>query len=45
MGRVAGERLFARIKGDGQPKRRIVLPTQLIIRASTGTQVEQDGVR
>lgn len=43
MGRVAGERLFARIKGDGQPKRRIVLPTQLIIRASTGTRAEQDG--
>ena len=39
MGRVAGERLFARIKGDRQPKRRIVLPTRLIIRASTGTQV------
>lgn len=36
MGRVAGERLFARIKGDEQPKRRIVLPTELLIRASTG---------
>jgi LacI family transcriptional regulator len=36
MGRMAGERLFARIKGDAQPKRRIVLPTELLIRASTG---------
>jgi len=36
MGRIAGERLFARIKGDEQPKRRIVLPTELLIRASTG---------
>jgi ABC-type sugar transport system substrate-binding protein len=42
MGRMAGKRLFARIKGDDQPKRRIVLPTQLIIRASTGTRPEQD---
>jgi LacI family transcriptional regulator len=42
MGRMAGERLFARIKGDDQPKRRIVLPTQLIIRASTGTRAEQE---
>ncbi len=38
MGRVAGERLFARIKGDTQPKRRIVQPTRLIIRASTGVR-------
>jgi LacI family transcriptional regulator len=38
MGRVAGERLFARIKGDSQPKRRIVQPTRLIIRASTGVR-------
>jgi LacI family transcriptional regulator len=36
MGRVAAERLFARIKGEEQPKRRIVLPTELLIRASTG---------
>jgi LacI family transcriptional regulator len=43
MGRMAGERLFARIKGDVGPKRRIVLPTQLVIRASTGTRAEQDG--
>ena len=35
MGRMAGERLFSRIKGDRQPKRRIVQPTRLIIRAST----------
>ncbi len=42
MGRKAGERLFARIKGDGQPKQRIVLPTQLIIRASTGAPAERD---
>ena len=43
MGRTAGERLFARIKGDGQPKRRVVLPTQLIIRASTQAPAEWDG--
>jgi len=42
MGRTAAERLFARIKGDAQPKRRIVLPTQLIIRASTAAPTEQD---
>jgi LacI family transcriptional regulator len=38
MGRVAGERLFARIKGDAQPKRRIVQPTRLIIRGSTSAR-------
>ena len=38
MGRVAGERLFARIKGDAQPKQRIVQPTRLIIRGSTGAR-------
>jgi LacI family transcriptional regulator len=38
MGRVAGERLFARIKGDDQPKCRVVLPTELMIRASTGVR-------
>jgi LacI family transcriptional regulator len=43
MGRTAAERLFARIKGDAQPKHRIVLPTQLIIRGSTGAPKEQDG--
>jgi hypothetical protein len=37
MGLMAGERLFARIKGDVAPKRRIVLPTQMVIRASTRT--------
>jgi LacI family transcriptional regulator len=36
MGSVAGERLFARIKGDSEAKRRIVQPTRLIIRGSTG---------
>lgn len=36
MGRVAGERLFARIKGDAEHKRKIVEPTRLIIRGSTG---------
>ncbi len=43
MGRTAGERLFARIKGDRQPKRRIVLPTELVVRASTGAPTEWDG--
>jgi LacI family transcriptional regulator len=35
MGRAACERLFARIKGDRQPKSRLVLATELVIRAST----------
>jgi LacI family transcriptional regulator len=35
MGRLACERLFARIKGDRQPKSRLVLATELVIRAST----------
>lgn len=38
MGRVACERLFARIKGDDQAKCRVVLPTELMIRASTGVR-------
>jgi LacI family transcriptional regulator len=34
MGRIAAERLFARIKGDDRPGERIVLPTELIVRSS-----------
>ncbi|OMI36606.1 LacI family DNA-binding transcriptional regulator [Streptomyces sparsogenes] len=34
MGRIAAERLFARIKGDDSPGERIILPTELIVRSS-----------
>ncbi len=36
LGRVAGERLMARIRGDDSPPRRIRLRTQLIVRGSCG---------
>jgi DNA-binding LacI/PurR family transcriptional regulator len=39
MGRVAAERLFARIKGDERPTERIVLPAELLVRASTGRRL------
>lgn len=34
MGRVAAERLFARIEGDGGPATTVVLPTELVVRGS-----------
>jgi LacI family transcriptional regulator len=34
VGQVAAERLFARIDGDTSPARKIIVPTQLIVRGS-----------
>ncbi|MBL0885195.1 LacI family transcriptional regulator [Myceligenerans sp. I2] len=34
VGRLAAERVFARIDGDVSPARRIVVPTQLVVRGS-----------
>ena len=36
LGRAAGERLLARMRGDTEPPRRIRLPTSLVVRASCG---------
>jgi LacI family transcriptional regulator, galactose operon repressor len=38
LGRVAGERLLARIGGDAGPPRRIRLATELVVRGSCGAQ-------
>jgi LacI family transcriptional regulator len=35
MGRAAAERLFARIKGETQDVREIIVPTELVLRASS----------
>ena len=39
LGRVAGERLLARIRGDSRPARRLRLPTTLVVRGSCGARV------
>ena len=38
LGRAAGERLLARMRGDDGPPRRIRLPTTLVVRASCGAR-------
>jgi LacI family transcriptional regulator len=37
MGRQAADLLFARLSGDESPPQRIVLPTELVVRASQET--------
>jgi LacI family transcriptional regulator len=37
LGRLAGDRLLARIAGDDGPPRRISVPTELIVRGTCGT--------
>jgi LacI family transcriptional regulator len=43
MGRILWERLSARIKGDKSPARHIVLPCQLVLRASTAPPPKRRG--
>jgi DNA-binding LacI/PurR family transcriptional regulator len=37
MGRVATDLLVDRIQGDRAPRRRLVVPTRLVARGSSGT--------
>ena len=43
MGRILWERLSARIKGDESPARHILLPCQLVLRASTAPPPKRGG--
>lgn len=45
LGRVAAERLFARLDGDGSPARRIVVPARLVSRGGAWVDVGQESVR